>query len=173
MEKETKNQKLKRLFTTHPSVNKFYLTSDGQAFFKENDADNHAKSLEDKEVVSISRSIFERAEQTILKVKEAIKDSPIFGVVPEGATIELITTGEGASDENLEEQTDTTDETTSEEQTEGTTSEEQTETFTASAEQVEEKVEAPAVTTPAAPAEQAPVATGKKGGKKSSTKSEA
>ena len=38
------------IFKQHPNLEKVYVTSDGTAFYQENDAKNHAKSLKDKTV---------------------------------------------------------------------------------------------------------------------------
>jgi hypothetical protein len=43
-------KKLKECFKSNPKVKKLYQTSDGQCFFKENDAYSHAATLADKEV---------------------------------------------------------------------------------------------------------------------------
>ena len=49
MAKETNNtEKLKSLFNQHETINEFYVTSDGLAFSKENDAQNHAVRLADR-----------------------------------------------------------------------------------------------------------------------------
>ena len=63
MEKETRNQKLKRLLKAYPKVKKFFFTSDDQAFIKKHDADNHAGTLEDKEVTPCSRAMFDQVEK--------------------------------------------------------------------------------------------------------------
>lgn len=38
------------IFENHPNLEKCFSTSDGEHFYNENDAKNHAKSLEDKTV---------------------------------------------------------------------------------------------------------------------------
>jgi hypothetical protein len=43
-------------FENHASVETLFFTSDGFAFFKEADAFNHAKHLDDDEITTISRS---------------------------------------------------------------------------------------------------------------------
>ena len=40
------------LFASYPDNTAFYFTNDGLAFFQQNDARNHASSLEDKEVIT-------------------------------------------------------------------------------------------------------------------------
>lgn len=42
-------------FENHPGTEVFYFTTDGYAFFHENDAINHAASLHDNTVMTISR----------------------------------------------------------------------------------------------------------------------
>lgn len=45
----------KCLFADYPSAKELYFTHDGTAFFSENDARNHAASLQQKEVKLIKR----------------------------------------------------------------------------------------------------------------------
>lgn len=54
---------------SYPSENKIFFTKDEQAFFQENDAINHAKSLRAKEsdepeVTAVTREEAEAAEET-------------------------------------------------------------------------------------------------------------
>ena len=46
---------IKSYFDNHPQVDVFYFTSDGLAFFKENDAYNHSRKLGDYQVTEITR----------------------------------------------------------------------------------------------------------------------
>ncbi len=39
-----------KIFNENPELKEFYMTSDGQAFYQESDAKNHARGLEDKKV---------------------------------------------------------------------------------------------------------------------------
>lgn len=48
---------LAELFATHPEVDKFYLTSDNQAFIQEHHADAHAQTLKDKKVKAYTREV--------------------------------------------------------------------------------------------------------------------
>lgn len=41
------------IFKTNPDLEKVYVTSDNEAFYQENDAKNHAKSLKDKAVETV------------------------------------------------------------------------------------------------------------------------
>jgi hypothetical protein len=43
----------KEIFKQHPNLEKVYCTSDGTPFYQENDAKNHAKTLEDKSVETV------------------------------------------------------------------------------------------------------------------------
>lgn len=45
----------KKIFGDYPDINELYFTSDGMAFFSENDAKNHAATLKDGEVKTIKR----------------------------------------------------------------------------------------------------------------------
>lgn len=49
--------KIKLVFASYPEAKSFHFTSDGNAFSQENDAKNHAKSLEDKMVMKITREM--------------------------------------------------------------------------------------------------------------------
>lgn len=51
----TRERKLQLIFGSHPKVDVFYVTSDDQAFYHENDADNHAKTLANKSVLKAER----------------------------------------------------------------------------------------------------------------------
>jgi hypothetical protein len=50
------DHKAGRLFTHYPAVDRLHFTADGQAFFMENDARNHAETLKDKTVETINRN---------------------------------------------------------------------------------------------------------------------
>lgn len=75
-----KNQNLSKeqigLFATHPSVNAFYVTSDDQAFFTEDNANSHATRLADKSVITITRPDVdvEDSDETNNSVKAELKD---------------------------------------------------------------------------------------------------
>lgn len=63
----TREQKLKYAFGAHPSVKEFHVTSDDQMFLGDSDANNHANSLDDKDVVVEKRSDY---------VKSAVAPAP-------------------------------------------------------------------------------------------------
>ena len=86
MEKETKNQKLKRLFETHPKVDKFYMTTDGQAFFRNDHAENHASGLEDKTVTPVNRSLFEQVEKLVANKQAGGSKEPKTSNAPKEGT---------------------------------------------------------------------------------------
>lgn len=44
---------MNEIFKQNPNLEKYYGTSDGEAFYNENDAKNHAKNLDDKTVESV------------------------------------------------------------------------------------------------------------------------
>ncbi len=71
--KTTRGQILNILFATHPKTDKFFLTSDDQAFFAEHDANSHAKTLENKEVQPYTRLVAEAIEA--IKEKIAAKSA--------------------------------------------------------------------------------------------------
>lgn len=75
----------KSFFKGHPSVNTFFFTTDKQAFFTENDANNHACSLakDAREVVSVTREEAEAEpdEEVITEVK---KDTPVVSLNDDG-----------------------------------------------------------------------------------------
>lgn len=63
----TREQKIKYAFGAHPTVKEFHVTSDDQMFLGSSDANNHAKSLDDKDVVVEKRSDY---------VKSAVAPAP-------------------------------------------------------------------------------------------------
>ena len=92
-----RSEQLKQLFAEHPSVKTFHVTSDGQFFTQKNDADNHAATLEDKEVEEEKRpkaevvvNIDKNSDAEAL-AKAAAKYKSVFGVEPaEGMSIEAM-----------------------------------------------------------------------------------
>lgn len=48
---------MEAIFKTNPNLKEFFKTSDGEAFYQESNAHNHAKSLEDKTVETIKREV--------------------------------------------------------------------------------------------------------------------
>jgi len=49
------HEKAKTLFAAHSKKDTLHFTSDGQAFFDKNPANNHAKTLDEKGVVTLER----------------------------------------------------------------------------------------------------------------------
>lgn len=80
------------IFITNPDLKEVYMTSDTEAFFKESDAKNHAKTLKDKsielvvnplQIETIIDDFNEDDEQdnfNSLKISEGIKE-PLTGIV--------------------------------------------------------------------------------------------
>lgn len=46
------------VFETHPQLEKCFVTSDAEAFYQENDAKNHSKTLKDKTVETVYNEKF-------------------------------------------------------------------------------------------------------------------
>ncbi len=61
-------------FDHHPDVDTFYFTGDGQAFFTENEADNHARNLahlnKDSSVARVERGNTDTVELGKPEIKE-------------------------------------------------------------------------------------------------------
>ncbi|MBA3828687.1 MAG: hypothetical protein H0X33_07105 [Taibaiella sp.] len=53
------DEDIQSYFENHPDTDVFHFTADGFAFFKKDDAHNHANSLDDNEVRTISRDEIE------------------------------------------------------------------------------------------------------------------
>lgn len=68
-------QRAKGLFATHPATNDFHMTSDGFGFFDLPQAEGHARSLEDKTVLTVTRAEVEKtpSEKTALDYSKANK----------------------------------------------------------------------------------------------------
>jgi len=76
---------LKDLFNTHPSVDRFYITSDGQAFFAENMADSHGQKLRVRDYIEVTRDQVINADGLTLDVPPAEQppaDQPPADVPP-------------------------------------------------------------------------------------------
>ncbi|MEG3973459.1 hypothetical protein QT970_02420 [Microcoleus sp. herbarium8] len=56
------------IFEANPSLDCFYHTSDGNAFFTENTAERHATTLEDKTVVFVTRKAVEAVAVNAIEV---------------------------------------------------------------------------------------------------------
>ncbi|MGJ1305133.1 hypothetical protein [Sphingobacterium multivorum] len=86
----TREQKLKYGFGSHPSVKEFHVTSDDQMFLNAGDANNHAKNLEDKEVKVELRSDYLKStvdpapDNQLDLEKEALREkhNELFGNYP-------------------------------------------------------------------------------------------
>ena len=48
-------KKAKDVFSHHPAIEKVYFTTDGYPFIQKSDAELHARSLKNKEVVTINK----------------------------------------------------------------------------------------------------------------------
>jgi hypothetical protein len=58
------------LFKCHPSIDAFFVSSDGQAFFNETSANNHAQSLQEKDVIKVER------EDVLDDKEDSAQDAP-------------------------------------------------------------------------------------------------
>jgi hypothetical protein len=58
------DQLTETIFNSNPDIETLYFTSDGFAFFNENDARSHAAKLQDNQVDKIDKSIFESSDTT-------------------------------------------------------------------------------------------------------------
>jgi ABC-type uncharacterized transport system auxiliary subunit len=65
------------IFETHPNLEKCFSTSDGEHFYNENDAKNHAKSLEDNTVEPVYNAAF-LADATISNLSEEDLEAKAF-----------------------------------------------------------------------------------------------
>ncbi|GET46498.1 hypothetical protein [Capnocytophaga felis] len=52
-------QEAQEIFEVHPTLKKIYITSDGIGYEREHDANQHAKTLEDKKVTKFERFVQE------------------------------------------------------------------------------------------------------------------
>ena len=52
---ERNQERAKEIFENYPGVNAVYFTNDDTAFLTENDAKNHAKTLDEKTVTVVKR----------------------------------------------------------------------------------------------------------------------
>ena len=87
---------MNEVFKNNPKLEKYYGTSDGEAFYNENDAKNHAKNLEDKTVETVFNQDFLEAidskelseeEKAIIEF-EASEKVATLDIVPE--TVETV-----------------------------------------------------------------------------------
>ncbi len=93
MAKPSKTIKImsKDIFKNYPALQVYYKTADGQAFFQESDARNHAKSLENKKVEPVERPIEEIEDKSTKEVKEyAISAKDSIALIKEATTVEAL-----------------------------------------------------------------------------------
>lgn len=65
----------KDIFSNNPTLDLYYKTSDGNAFFTKNAAHNHAKTLEDKSVKKVTKTSVKDDETKEIKTAEITVDS--------------------------------------------------------------------------------------------------
>jgi hypothetical protein len=75
----------KAIFDANPSLKKYFKTSDGEPFYKEGDANLHAKSLEDRKVTPVFRPV-EEPENDV----ELPKYNELMKAIKEAATAEAV-----------------------------------------------------------------------------------
>ena len=77
------------IFNNYPTLQVYFKTADGQAFFQESDAKNHAKTLENKKVEAVERPFEEIEEKSIKEVKEyAINAKDSIALIKEVTAVE-------------------------------------------------------------------------------------
>lgn len=75
------------IFKTNPNLKEVHMTSDGQAFYNDNDAKLHAKSLEDKKVeLVLNPDHIEVVAEEVLETKEQV---PTAGTEVQPASTEV------------------------------------------------------------------------------------
>jgi len=87
-------------FKTHPKVDKFFITSDGQAFFTPQDATNHGKTLKDVSVVKVTREgddedIFDDTKSKVVYVDK--EDTDKIEGLRQHEHVKVIVTDDGSS----------------------------------------------------------------------------
>lgn len=83
----------------NPEMNEVYVTSDGTAFYTRNDAQNHANSLQNREVFSTKRGMAESASKPAENSTEATAETPENKEGVDELTGETINDGTTKSDE--------------------------------------------------------------------------
>lgn len=77
------------IFKNYPTLQVYFKTADGQAFFQESDARNHAKSLESKKVEKVERPFEAIEEKEVKEVKEyAINAKDSIALIKEATAVE-------------------------------------------------------------------------------------
>ena len=84
------------IFKSNPNLKKFYRTSDGTAFYNENLASNHAKTLADKVVQCIEKITQEEGAVETKKVEPAGKQD----TVPKEGEVANTSNGDATSASN-------------------------------------------------------------------------
>lgn len=73
---------MENFFETNPHLKAYFQTSDGEAFYEEQDARNHAKSLEDKTITPFKREaekqndVLENTSEEIIYPEGLIEETP-------------------------------------------------------------------------------------------------
>ena len=71
------------IFTQNPNLQEVFKTSDGEYFYTENSAKNHAKTLEDKSVEHLEKPIESQTPEKLTAKQQLQKDyEDKFGEVP-------------------------------------------------------------------------------------------
>lgn len=77
------------IFKNYPTLQVYFKTADGQSFFQESDARNHAKSLENKTVEKVERPFEAIEDKEVKEVKEyAINAKDSIALIKEATTVE-------------------------------------------------------------------------------------
>lgn len=73
-----------KIFKAHPSLEVYYKTADGQPFYKEHDAKNHAKTLTDKTVKKVEKTVVDSDDElTVDEIKALAKEATDVAVLEE------------------------------------------------------------------------------------------
>ena len=76
------------IFKNYPTLQVYFKTADGQAFFQESDARNHAKSLESKKVEKVERPFEAIEDKEVKEVKEyAINAKDSIALIKEATAV--------------------------------------------------------------------------------------
>lgn len=91
MNENSREEKLKYIFSSYPKAKVLFVTSDNQMFFEESHAQPHAKTLEDQDIVKENRADYiakaeptapaaDQADQELEALRE--KHNLLFGTYP-------------------------------------------------------------------------------------------
>lgn len=76
------------IFKNYPTLQVYFKTADGQSFFQESDARNHAKSLENKTVEKVERPFEAIEDKEVKEVKEyAINAKDSIALIKEATAV--------------------------------------------------------------------------------------